>query len=354
MSVLSTAKKYLKIMLLCTTIRDSVFAELNTSSTCAKRTSTKASYVALQNEGGVLTEHASANVAEGDGGDAIVQQAQIDDESTRIALMDSVIHRQATITAMFYVVVGMGGYLQFGDAAGGGGGSVLNLYGQSMSARADSVDGFEPDVVAELDLMIDAARVVVSVVVALSFPIIHFTSRLMLYDLCCSCTGTVAAVANNQNSHVDRHLGGNEDRNYDQTSERVPLAADSTQKPVSASDSTGKDQPPFELMTCTTRCLLTLIFWFSCTAFALAGYELGFIFAIFGSTCSVSTMLFIPGLLLLDKSGPWTQAEYRQAKLFGWRHEYGGERWRRTVGHSMLLCGVLTCSSSLLLIFEVI
>eukprot|EP01043_Picozoa_sp_COSAG02_P078178 COSAG02_NODE_17473_length_1001_cov_0.844789_2_plen_209_part_01 len=209
-------------MLFCTTVRGSVFAELNTSSRCGKPTSTKASYTALENDGGVLTEHADANVAEGDGGDAIAQQAQIDDEPTRIALMDSVIHRQATITAMFYVVVGMAGYLQFGDAAGGGGGSVLNLYGQSMAARADSIDGSDPDVVGEVDVMIDVARVVVSAVVALSFPIIHFTSRLMLYDLCCTWTDTFAAVASKQTSRGERRqLGGNEDSNRDQPSERV-------------------------------------------------------------------------------------------------------------------------------------
>jgi hypothetical protein len=338
-------------MLVCA-VRDSVFAELSTS-TGGKRCDTTASYTSLESEGGALSERAGTRVAEGDDGDGIDQLAKIDDESTRIALMDAVIHRQATITAMFYIVVGMGGYLQFGDAAGGGGGSVLNLYGQSMSAQADSIDDFLPDVAMEPDLLIDVARVVVSAVVALSFPIIHFTSRLMLYDLCCSWASTLGgAVANNHTLCVKRiHLSNKEDRNEDQQSERVPLATDSAQRRlVSVSATTGTDEQPIQLMTCTARWLLTLIFWSSCTAFALAGYDLGFIFAIFGSTCSVSTMLVVPGLLLLDKSGPWSQAGYRHAKLFGWRHAYGGERWRRTVGFGMLMCGALTCSVSLLLI----
>ena len=335
-------------------VRDSVFAELKTSPRGSK--CGKTSYTALQSEVVVPHEHAMSisDTGDGDDGDCRVQQAQNHEEATRIALMDSVIHWQAAITATFYILVGMGGYLQFGDAAGGGGGSVLNLYGRSTHAQAASIDGVERGVGATPDLLIDVARVVVSAVVALSFPIIHFTSRLMLYDVCRSWMGSLA-VGNAQTIGVEpADVASNEGSGQEQQSERASLAADSAEKLMRDSGGAETDDQPVQLMTCPVRCFLTLIFWSSCTTFALAGYELGFIFALFGSTCSVSTMLFVPGLLLLDRSGPWRQAGYRQANLFGWRHDYGGERWRQAVGRGMLLCGALTCFVSLLLIFEFI
>ena len=69
---------------------------------------------------------------------------------------------------------------------------------------------------------------------------------------------------------------------------------------------------------------------------------------VFGSTCSVSTMLFIPGLLLLNESGPWRHRAYRSAVLCGCRHSFGGRR-RRAVGVAMLGGGLLTCGLSLAL-----
>ena len=69
----------------------------------------------------------------------------------------------------------------------------------------------------------------------------------------------------------------------------------------------------------------------------------------FGSTCSVSTMLFVPGLLLLNESGPWRHRAYRSAMLCGCKHSYGGRR-RRVVGVAMLGGGVLACGLSLALI----
>ena len=340
-------------------MHDSVFAELNISP--GGRKCGKTSYTALQSEVVVSYKHADVvamsilDTGDVNDGNCRVQQARNHEEGTRIALMDSVIHWQAAITATFYILVGMGGYLQFGDAAGGGGGSVLNLYGRPTHAQAaGSVDSIGSGVGGTPDLLIDVARVVVSAVVALSFPIIHFTSRLMLYDLCRSWMGR-NAVANTQTIGVERvDAPSNLGSGQKQPSERVPLVADDADKLMRDSSGTEIDEQPVQLMTCPVRCFLTLIFWSSCMAFALAGYELGFIFALFGSTCSVSTMLFVPGLLLLDKSGPWRQEGYRQAKLFGWRHEYGGERWRLTIGRGMLLCGGLTCFVSLLLIFEFI
>ena len=60
-------------------------------------------------------------------------------------------------------------------------------------------------------------------------------------------------------------------------------------------------------------------------------------------------MLFVPGLLLLNESGPWRHRAYRSAMLCGCQHSYGGRR-RRVVGVAMLGGGVLTCGLSLALI----
>ena len=73
-------------------------------------------------------------------------------------------------------------------------------------------------------------------VVAVSFPVIHFTSRLMLFDLCCEA-----------------------------------------QAWLGAGPGSGEPSPS---MSPAVRTALTLGFWGCCTAFAVAGYELGFIFAV--------------------------------------------------------------------------
>ena len=73
-------------------------------------------------------------------------------------------------------------------------------------------------------------------VVAVSFPVIHFTSRLMLFDLCCEARAWLGA-----------------------------------------GPGSGEPSPP---MSPAVRTALTLGFWGCCTAFAVAGYELGFIFAV--------------------------------------------------------------------------
>jgi hypothetical protein len=371
----------------------SVFAELNAS---ADRVATKVKgggggsgssstvgYAALQGEGAAVGVDAES------GGDcrasksgpthetsvieknadvsktsSIYGNAEAEAEVARVAIMDVVVNRQAAVTATFYVLVGMGGYLQFGDAAGGGGGSVLNLY-----VSADG-DGDEEEEEQEIDVLIDLARLALSAVVALSFPIIHFTSRVMLHDLCCAAgqsLGCFSAAAGSSAGEASvtavaavRGAGNGKRSERASESERVPLAdghgggaggGEGGELSGRVSERVSVDAP--QLMSRSARWLLTLSFWWSCTAFALAGYELGFIFAVFGSTCSVSTMLFVPGLLLLDEGGPWRHAGYRRASLCGWRHGYGGER-RRVIGYSMLGCGVGTCGASLALIFELI
>ena len=117
------------------------------------------------------------------------------------------------------------------------------------------------------DALIDVARLALSAVAAVSFPIIHFTSRLMLYDLCVVWLGCGAAP-------IDGSVA-------------TDIAA--AEKPVGVVSIT--PEPAEVLMPRAVRWILTLFWWGSCVAFALSGYELGFIFAIFGEfrLCLTST-----------------------------------------------------------------
>jgi amino acid permease len=236
--------------------------------------------------------------------DAEVLEEGEEEERRRVASMDAVITQQAAITAVTYVLVGLGGYLHFGEAAANSGGNLLTLYSSEEAEGAG-------------DPLMDTVRVTLSLVAAVSYPIIHFTSRLMLHDLCLG----VSALA------VGWRRG----------------------KSLAQSSSSGHRK---SVMSRPARWGLTVCFWTSTTAFALRGYDLGTIFALFGSTMSISTMLFMPGLLLLDDAGPWHHPAYRTASLCGCQHRYGGRR-RRALGSAMLACGVLICGVSVALLFGV-
>ena len=96
-------------------------------------------------------------------------------EGERVRAMDVVIAVQALVTASTYIIVGGAAYIQFGEAAGGdGAANVMNLYSSSV--------------------LIDSVRLALSLVAAVSFPIIHFTARMMLYDLCVEVKDLIARL----------------------------------------------------------------------------------------------------------------------------------------------------------------
>eukprot|EP01047_Picozoa_sp_COSAG01_P000812 COSAG01_NODE_16_length_40091_cov_15.728646_25_plen_440_part_00 len=234
-------------------------------------------------------------------------------EGERVRAMDVVIAVQALVTASTYIIVGGAAYIQFGEAAGGdGAANVMNLYSSSV--------------------LIDSVRLALSLVAAVSFPIIHFTARMMLYDLCVEVKDLIARLV----------FCGEQDKESPDSEEARAwndLAVnDAEREPLrSAPGGHGGGDDEYA-MPRVVRWALTLVFWGSCTAFALAGYELGVIFALFGSTCSVLVTMIIPALLLLD-DGPW-HAEAAYGGPCGCGSSVGA---RRVLGGGMLGSGGVVC-----------
>lgn len=139
--------------------------------------------------------------------------------------------------AAFCFACGLGGYVHFGDRV-----------------ESNVLEPFSLD-----DQLINVARLAMVLVASVSYPVIHFTARLMLHDL----SSSSAAV------HPENQSGS----------------------AVAMSDSRR--------------------WWFSCVFFAAAltlallTSDLGELFTIFGSLCGWATLFAVPGALLLDRAGPW-------------------------------------------------
>ncbi len=183
---------------------------------------------------------------------------------------------------------GFGGYVHFGDRV-----------------ESNVLEPFPLD-----DQLINCARLAMVLVASVSYPVIHFTARLMLHDLT-SCTTVTHSESTSETSH-------NGTTHEDSA---VPM-----------SDSRRR--------------------WFSCGFFAAAltlallTSDLGELFTIFGSLCGWATLFAVPGALLLDRAGPWAASPVDEAHTIN-----GVSSSAFVLGWLMILGGGLLCGLCLVLDF---
>lgn len=171
---------------------------------------------------------------------------------------------------------GFGGYVHFGDRV-----------------ESNVLEPFPLD-----DQLINYARLSMVLVASVSYPVIHFTARLMLHDLSSSTTVMYSGQARATGSPTSR-IG-----------DSVAPLSDSRRR------------------------------WFSCVFFAAAlslallTSDLGELFTIFGSLCGWTTLFAVPGALLLDRTGPWAASPVDDTQsingvsspafIIGWLMIFGG------------------------------
>lgn len=189
---------------------------------------------------------------------------------------------------------GMGGYVHFGD-------------------RVDSnvLEPFPLD-----DQLINFARLAMVLVASVSYPVIHFTARLMLHDLT-SCSSSCSPSTGTSSVDKDNSIAG-----------------PSTQ-----------DGPTVPMSDARRR-------WFSCGFYAAAltlallTSDLGELFTIFGSLCGWATLFAVPGALLLDRAGPWAVSPVDQMQAIN-----GVSCPAFIVGWTMIMGGGSVCGLCLILDF---
>ena len=177
-------------------------------------------------------------------------------QEARCQRMECLLGIQYSCVVGLCCALGLGGFVVFGE--------------QAVEAES-ALKQFPLD-----DTLINAARLAMVLVAAVSYPVIHFTARAMLHDL------TLPAHA------------------------AALLAA-------------GGESPP---MSELKRYVLTLLFFGGNLALALLTSELGELFTVFGSFCGWATMFGVPAALLLDTRGPYRQ--HRWARMAGWAGGLGG------------------------------
>jgi len=105
-------------------------------------------------------------------------------ETARVARMKRLLVACSLTMAVFCVACGLGGYMTFGDRVESNGSSffacwcVFRVYFSHLRVFGAVLAPFPLD-----DQLINLARIAMVLVASVSYPVIHFTARLMLHDL---------------------------------------------------------------------------------------------------------------------------------------------------------------------------
>jgi amino acid permease len=202
-------------------------------------------------------------------------------QTARLLRMQWLLVLQYAFVTALCCVLGLAGFLCFGEDAG---------------AAASVLQPFRLD-----DALINAARLAMVLVAAVSYPVIHFTARAMLHDLTLPAAGAAVLAA-----------GG------------VP--------------------PP---LSTQRRYALTMLFFGGTLALALLATDLGTLFTIFGSLCGWAVMFGVPACLLLDRGGPYQRKQADRTHVA----DRSVEVWAYVAGWVVAVGGGLVCVSCLALEF---
>ena len=187
-------------------------------------------------------------------------------EVARVRKMRRLLVLQASTMMACTGLCGLGGYVHFGDRV-----------------ASNVLAPFPLD-----DHLINTAKLAMVIVCGVSYPVIHFTARLMLHDL---------------------------------------------------------TAPSGSAMSDRRRVVFTTGFYAAALTLALLTDDLGELFTVFGSLCGWATLFGVPGALLLDRGGPWARPATDPAA------KHGVHRWAFAAGWADILGGGAICAICLVLEF---
>jgi amino acid permease len=181
-------------------------------------------------------------------------------EAARVLRMKRLLLAGGVTMAGLCWACGVGGYVHFGDRV-----------------ESNVLEPFPLD-----DHLINVARLAMVLVASVSYPVIHFTARLMLHDLTPTGSNDGGGIAL-----------------------QATFAQGKKQHESAASSVGGGEGSAALPMSAGRRRCFTIVFYIGALTLALLTSDLGELFTIFGSLCGWATLFAVPGALLLDRAGAW-------------------------------------------------